>query len=277
MAVRVLAAEPNVAALYRLDQLIAVMARRTLWLSDAYFVGVAAYVQALRAAARDGVDVRLLVPGGSDIPMVPPLSRAGYRPLLEAGVRVFEWNGSMMHAKTAVADGRWARVGSTNLNLASWLGNYELDVVVEDERFGATMERMFEDDLGRATEIVLASRRRVRATAPRPAVRRGGSASRAAAGAMRLGNSVTAAITNRRVLGPAEAGTIAKMGLVLLALATVAVWWPLVVALPLAVFGTWVALALLARAWRLRRASPAQSPEEAAQPAPDPGEPGESR
>ena len=50
-------------------------------------------------------------------------------------MRVFEWNGTMLHAKTAVADGRWARVGSTNLNLASWIGNYELDVVVEDEGF----------------------------------------------------------------------------------------------------------------------------------------------
>lgn len=262
MAVRVLAAEPNVAALYRLDQLIAVMANRTLWLADAYFVGVAAYVQALRAAARDGVDVRLLVPGTSDLPVVSRLSRAGYRPLLEAGVRVFEWNGSMMHAKTAVADGRWARVGSTNLNIASWLGNYELDVIVEDERFGASMERLYEDDLGRATEIVLAPRSRVRATAPRPAVRRGGSASRAAAGALRLGNSVTAAITNRRLLGPAEAGTLAKMGLVLLALATVAVLWPFVVAVPLAVLGAWMALALLAKAWRLRRAPPNQSEQE---------------
>ena len=261
MAVRVLAAEPNVAALYRLDQLITVMARRTLWLTDAYFVGVAAYVQALLAAARDGVDVRLLVPGASDLPVVSRLSRAGYRPLLEAGVRVFEWNGSMMHAKTAVADGKWARVGSTNLNVASWLGNYELDVVVEDERFGAAMERLFEDDLARATEIVLARRSRVRATAPQPAVRRGGSASRAAAGALRLGNSITAAITNRRVLGPAEAGTIAKMGLVLLALAAVAVLWPLVVAVPLAVLGTWIALALLARAWRLLRAPPSHSSE----------------
>jgi cardiolipin synthase A/B len=262
MAVRVLAAEPNVAALYRLDQLIAVMANRTLWLADAYFVGVAAYVQALRAAARDGVDVRLLVPGASDLPVVSRLSRAGYRPLLEAGVRVFEWNGSMMHAKTAVADGRWARVGSTNLNIASWLGNYELDVIVEDERFGASMERLYEDDLGRATEIVLAPRSRVRATAPQPAVRRGGSASRAAAGALRLGNSVTAAITNRRLLGPAEAGTIAKMGLVLLALATVAVLWPFVVAVPLAVLGAWMALALLAKAWRLRRPPPNQSAQE---------------
>ena len=259
MTVRVLAAEPNLAALYRLDQLIAAMARRTLWLTDAYFVGVTPYVQALRSAALDGVDVRLLVPGASDLPFLSPLSRAGYRPLLEAGVRVFEWNGSMLHAKTAVADGRWARVGSTNLNIASWLGNYELDVAIEDERFGATMQQVYESDLAHATEIVLASRNRVRPAAPRPAVRRGGSASRAAAGALRLGNSVSAAITNRRVLGPAEAGMIAKMGLVLLALATVAVLWPLAVALPLAVSGAWIALALLAKAWRLRRASPNES------------------
>ena len=56
-------------------------------------------------------------------------------------MRVFEWNGPMMHAKTAVADGRWARVGSTNLNVASWIGNRELDVVIEDEAFGWAMER----------------------------------------------------------------------------------------------------------------------------------------
>ena len=127
---RVVATVPNTAGLYRLDQLIAGMARRNLWLTDAYFVGVAPYVQALIAAARDGVDVRLLVPGSSDIPAVGSLSRAGYRPLLEAGIRVFEWNGSMLHAKTAVADGRWARVGSSNLNLASWIGNCEIDLAI---------------------------------------------------------------------------------------------------------------------------------------------------
>ena len=64
------------------------------------------YVQALRSAARDGVDVRLLVPNATDILLLKPLSRAGYRALLEAGVRVFEWNGPMLHAKTAVADAR---------------------------------------------------------------------------------------------------------------------------------------------------------------------------
>ncbi|MGH8174393.1 MAG: phospholipase D-like domain-containing protein, partial [Rhodanobacteraceae bacterium] len=159
---RVVATVPNTAGLYRLDQLIAAMARRSLWITDAYFVGVAPYVQALSAAARDGVDVRLLVPGTSDIPAVGAVSRAGYRPLLEAGVRVFEWNGSMLHAKTAVADSRWARVGSSNLNLASWIGNCELDVAIEDENFARGMEAQYEADLGNATEIVLKLPRRLR-------------------------------------------------------------------------------------------------------------------
>ena len=133
VAVRVVGTVPTVSGLYRLDLVISALARRTLWLTDAYFVGVPAYVSALSSAARDGVDVRLLVPGASDVPVVSPLSRSGYRPLLESGVRVFEWNGTMLHAKTAVVDGRWARVGSTNLNIQSWLGNYELDVAIEND------------------------------------------------------------------------------------------------------------------------------------------------
>jgi cardiolipin synthase len=258
VALRVLASQPNIAGLYRLDQLIAAMATRSLWLTDAYFVGVAPYVQALRAAAVDGVDVRLLVPGASDLPVLTAMSRAGYRPLLEAGVRVFEWNGSMLHAKTAVADGRWARVGSTNLNLASWIGNYELDVAVEDEAFAAQMQAMYERDLGNATEIVLAGRSRVRPASPLRRPRRGrfrnGSASRAAAGALRLGNTVGAAIINRRVLGPAEAGLMAAVALVFLAVAAVGVLWPLALAAPLALLAAWIALSLLVRAWELRRA-----------------------
>jgi cardiolipin synthase len=93
---RVVASTPTTAQLYRLDQLIAAGARRSLWLTDAYSVGTTLYVEALKAAAMDGVDVRLLVPGASDVPFIGSLSRAGYRPLLEAGVRVFEWNGSML-------------------------------------------------------------------------------------------------------------------------------------------------------------------------------------
>ncbi len=168
---RVVATVPNTAGLYRLDQLIAGMARTNLWLTDAYFVGVAPYVQALVAAARDGVDVRLLVPGTSDVPAVGALSRAGYRPLLEAGIRVFEWKGSMLHAKTAVADGRWARVGSTNLNVASWIGNCEIDVAIEDEAFAQRMEAQYLEDLGNATEIVLKMPRRSRRSDDAPRAR----------------------------------------------------------------------------------------------------------
>src|SRR3954451_13272621 len=161
--VRVVATVPMTAGMSRVDELVAALARERLWLTDAYYAGITSYVQALTAAAKDGVDVRLLVPSGTDIPLLRPLSRAGYRPLLEAGIRVFEWNGPMLHAKTAVADGRWARVGSTNLNLASWIGNYELDVAIEDAGIAEHMAQQYQADLQNATEIVLDARRRLRA------------------------------------------------------------------------------------------------------------------
>jgi cardiolipin synthase len=249
---RVVASTPTTAQLYRLDQLIAAGARRSLWLTDAYFVGTTLYVQALKSAATDGVDVRLLVPGSSDVPFIGSLSRAGYRPLLEAGVRVFEWNGSMLHAKTAVADSRWARVGSTNLNLTSWIGNWELDVAVEDEPFAKAMEAMYLDDLSHATEVVHTARRRVRLSQqPEPPRRRPltrTSGGRAAAGALGVGSAVGAAMTNHRVLGPAEARVMATAGLLLLVMSGVAMKWPRVVAIPLSVVLGWVALSLFSRA-----------------------------
>jgi Sigma-54 interaction domain/PLD-like domain len=70
-------------------------------------------------------------------------------------VRFFEWNGTMIHAKTGVADGHWARVGSTNLNLASWFGNCELDAGIENDAFAGALERMFLEDLENSTELVL--------------------------------------------------------------------------------------------------------------------------
>jgi len=272
---RVLATMPAVAGLYRLDQLIAALARETLWLTDAYFVGTASYVQALRQAAMDGVDVRLLVPGASDIPLLSPVTRSGYRPLLEAGVRVFEWNGPMLHAKTAVADGRWARVGSSNLNVASWLGNWELDVAVEDEGFAAEMEETYLADLGGATEILLVGRNRVRPAGAAaglarrrrdtPAVgvdrrRARGSAGQLAAGALRVGNTFGAALANRRVLGATEARTMAIAGGLLVMLAVVAAFWPRALAWPLAVLAAWSAVALLLRAWRLHRGAQPDGP-----------------
>jgi cardiolipin synthase len=255
---RIVASEPASAAMIRLDQLVAALARRRLWLTDAYYAGTTPYVQALRAAARDGVDVRLLVPNATDIPLLRPLSRAGYRPLLEAGVRVFEWNGTMLHAKTAVADGHWARVGSTNLNVASWFGNCELDAVVENEAFAGEMEAMYLADLENATEVVLDRRRRL--TAPGEPRRRrgmrtsgGGSAGRAAAGAIRVGNTIGAAFTNRRLLGPVEARLATMSGVGACVLATVAAVFPRALAYPFALLTAWAGVALLHRAYRLRR------------------------
>jgi cardiolipin synthase A/B len=268
VALRIVASMPNTAGLYRLDQLISALARRSIWFTDAYFVGTTPYLQALAAAAMDGVDVRLLVPRVSDVPFVRSLSRAGYRPLLEAGVRIFEWNGTMLHAKTAVADGRWSRVGSSNMNLASWIGNWELDVLVEDERFAARMEQLYLDDLERSTEIVLAARRRVR-PAPaqaRPAGRKRlakGSAGRAASGVLAITNTIGAAIASRRTLGPAEARLMFYTGVLVLALAVVSGLWPRVIAIPLAVLGLWVGLTLLLDAYFLWRRSKAGESEPA--------------
>ena len=232
---------------------MAAVARQRLWLTDAYFLAGSTYVEALRAASRDGVDVRLLVPGESDLPFLSPFSRAGYRPLLEAGVRVYEWQGAMLHAKTAVADGHWARVGSSNLNLSSWLGNYELDVTVEDDRVAGELERIYREDLEGATEVVLSARkpRLLRNFRLRPSA---GSASPAAAGALRVGHAVGAALTAQRALGPAEARPTAAAGAVPL-LAALAALWPRLLAVPLAVLGLWLGSALLYRAWRLAHPS----------------------
>jgi cardiolipin synthase A/B len=258
VGLRVVASVPATAGLFRLDQLVAALARKRLWLTDAYYAGTTTYVQALRAAAKDGVDVRLLVPNGTDIPLLRPLSRAGYRSLLEAGVRVFEWNGTMLHAKTAVADGRWARVGSTNLNIASWLGNCELDAVVEDESFAREMEEMYLQDLKNATEVVLDAKQKVRAPGepphPHPVMTSGGgSAGRAAAGAVRIGNAVGAAFTNRRVLEPVEARIMVTVGVLLLTLAIFFAFFPRLLAYPLIVVSVWIAVALLYRGYKLHR------------------------
>lgn len=258
VALRVVASEPDTANVFRLDQLIAAVARKHLWLTDAYFVGFTPYVRALCAAAADGVDVRLLVPGASDLPLVSRLSRAGYRPLLEAGVRIFEWDGSMLHAKTAVADDYWARVGSTNLNFASWMNNYELDVAIEDPRVAAQMAAMYEDDLHNATEIVLGRRRRVTTAMPKPSrahAKRAfsGSAGRAAAGALTVGSALGAALTRRRELGPTEASVLATFSAVLCGAAILALAFPRAFAIPFAILAGWMGLALLWRAVRLGR------------------------
>jgi len=163
----------------------------------------------------------------------------------------------MIHAKTAVADGRWARVGSTNLNIASWLNNRELDVIVEHEPFARQMEEMFVEDLHNATEVVL-QRNRVRAPGAPPRRRGartsgGGSGGRVAAGAVRVGNTVAAAVTNTRVLESAEANIAMIAGAMVAAVAALAFIYPRVLAYPLGVLGAWLAAAILYRGLELLR------------------------
>ena len=152
---RLVATTADNANMMRLDLLAVSMARKTLWITDAYFMPTRMYVQGLINAAKDGVDVRVLIPCSLDIRLIGAVSRTQYRTLLEAGVRIFEWNGSMIHAKMSVVDGVWARVGSTNLNFSSWFANRELDVAIEDRATVAYLEECYLNDLANSTEVVL--------------------------------------------------------------------------------------------------------------------------
>jgi len=250
----VIAGHPNDMGLYRLEQLIAEIVERSLWLSDAYFVATTGYVRALGGAARAGVDVRLLVPGSSNWPLIKMVSQAGYRPLLAAGVRVFEWNGPMMHAKTAVADGCWTRIGSSNSNFASWISNRELDVTIKDRAFAKEMETLFEQDLGNATEIVLGSGETgaANATGPAAAQWRAAHANRLIAGVVGLGNIVGATVSQHRAPGPAEAILLSVAATSLLILGVIAFLMPHLFAYLLGALAGWVGVALLVRAWKLR-------------------------
>jgi cardiolipin synthase len=154
-AVRVLAGEPGGVRVSRTIELLLAGASERVWITDAYLVAPRGIYRGLLDAAQQGVDVRLLVPGTSDLPHVRNLTRAGYRDLLAAGVRIYEWRGPMLHAKTAVVDGRWVRIGSTNLNLSSLIANYEMDVLIDDVSFAQDLEARFRRDLDASVEVRL--------------------------------------------------------------------------------------------------------------------------
>lgn len=153
--VGLVATTPNDNNMMRADLNILSLCNHHLWITDAYFMPTRLYTQALINASEAGVDVRILVPHTSDIKWIANVSQTRYRELLQAGVRIFEWNGPMIHAKSALADGVWARVGSTNLNFASWHLNRELDVMIEDVPTVLQLEQQFLHDLENATEMML--------------------------------------------------------------------------------------------------------------------------
>ena len=253
---RVVATKPGNAKTYRLDQMIGALAKETLWLTDAYFAGTPTYIETLRSAATDGVDVRLLVPAATDIPVMSAISRSGYRGLLEAGVKIYEWNGSMLHAKTAVIDGYWSRVGSTNLNVASWLSNCEIDVLIEDADFGREMQETYLADLENSTEICLNEKRKARPSKPRAKKGRltsSGSTAQFAPSVIAVGNALGSSIskTKQRPLGTMEAKISLSSGILLVVIGFVAIFFPKVLAIPIGVILIWFSISLFINSYQL--------------------------
>jgi phosphatidylserine/phosphatidylglycerophosphate/cardiolipin synthase-like enzyme len=261
--VRVIASSPETAAVFRMDLLVASIARQRLWLTDAYFMANAPYLQALRRAAADGIDVRILLPSSSDIGWIAAASRTLYGALLDAGVRVYEWRGPMLHAKTAVADGLWTRVGSTNLNAGSWLNNWEMDVSIEDGGIARQMEAAYEADLGNADEIVRGGGQGITAAPHRAAPARRGvqqKGLRGGSGPMgsgsggqllrevgNLGSAVGAAVSATRPLESFEYRPLIAFGAALLALALLGFWKPHLVVWPLGLLLAALGLQSIAR------------------------------
>ena len=126
-----------------------------VYITTPYFVPDTSMLLALKTAAWRGVDVRLLLPGKSDLRLVQWAGRSYFEELLEAGVRIYEHRPGMLHAKTMVVDGVWATVGSANMDRRSFRLNFEANVLVSGERFAARMEEIFEADIAGAAEITL--------------------------------------------------------------------------------------------------------------------------
>ncbi len=132
-------------------------ARKTLYITNAYFAPDRNFVELLSAAARRGVDVRILTAGPrTDVNIVRLAGQAWYETLLGSGVRVYEWQPTTLHAKTFVVDGEFFTVGSMNFDNRSMALNDEANLMVLDRTLGSEMNRLFVDDLRDAQEITAA-------------------------------------------------------------------------------------------------------------------------
>ncbi len=133
-------------------------ARTTLYITNAYFAPDRNFVELLAGAARRGVDVRVLTSGPrTDVNIVRLAGRASYDVLLEAGVRIYEWQPTTLHAKTFVVDGTWFTIGSMNFDNRSMALNDEATLMVLDPAIGQQMNSIFVDDLHYAEEISAAA------------------------------------------------------------------------------------------------------------------------
>jgi cardiolipin synthase len=131
-------------------------AEKRIWITNPYCTPTDDQVDLLVKAVQRHVDVRLLLPGiNNDQPLTKSAGRAAYGRMLEGGVKIFEYQPTMIHTKTMVVDGLFSMLGSSNFDARSSEINEEIDVVVYDEKFGREMETIFEKDLGQSREYTL--------------------------------------------------------------------------------------------------------------------------
>ena len=128
-------------------------ASTNIWMTQAYFIPDQDFIDALMAAARRGVDVRILVPLKSNHIVADWLSRGYFSQLLDAGVRIFRFKDAMVHAKTSTVDGSWSTVGTANIDRLSLQGNYEINVEVIDPALAKTLEEIWTVDESNCIEL----------------------------------------------------------------------------------------------------------------------------
>ncbi|HEX7538704.1 MAG TPA: phospholipase D-like domain-containing protein, partial [Syntrophales bacterium] len=128
-------------------------AEHSIHLTNAYFIPDDQILKSFTEAAGRGVDVKIILPGSTDSTLVLYAARYNYSALLESGVKIYERRNALLHAKTAVIDGVWSTVGSTNLDYWSLLNNDEVNAVVLSREFAAEMEKSFAKDLAESHEI----------------------------------------------------------------------------------------------------------------------------
>ncbi|WP_144634930.1 phospholipase D-like domain-containing protein [Bordetella genomosp. 13] len=158
LTVRILANQPDDAdgyTVYLTMMSAFASARQSIHITMAYFAPDPAFVEVLADAARRGVDVAMVLPGFSDSSLVLYAGQSHYGDLLRAGVKIYERRDALLHAKTAVVDGVWSTVGSSNMDWRSFALNYEVNAVILGSAFGAEMEAMFKQDVANATPVDL--------------------------------------------------------------------------------------------------------------------------
>lgn len=152
--VRVIASTPDGDyEIYKAYILAMQEAKISIHITNSYFVPDAQMIEALTKAAQRGLDVKIVFPGVSDTGLVMHAGRSFYSQLLASGVRIFELQASVLHAKTAVIDGYWSTVGSTNLDMRSFLHNSEVNLIALDQDFGSVMENAFNEDIKNSIEV----------------------------------------------------------------------------------------------------------------------------